>query len=942
MARKVQKLNLSDHTLDINTRKCNYEKFDFSEIEEYVRALVGDREYQFNCIKQILIYLWGGSYKDITQLSKENWAKKSAIQERFQSEENFLRHLPLPGRLSGVVHMATGTGKSYVMFAIAYLSLVLGKTKRVLVLGPSSTVIEKGLTGKFREHLFGKTGLNLQQKLPQKYQNIPINLLNEKIPIIDNSIVIENINSIYNKENNSIGDTLFSRVDEVLVLSDEVHHAYTHLKFSGAAYELDGEGGTGDTLDERLWMKFIREEEKITRHIGFTGTPYNQDEYFCDVIFDYSIKDAIDDRCIKKIDPIIKTESDEGDTDLTLNQRFQQILDTHYMNKSKYSYPDRNGNPTLKPITIFINNKQSSAESNTDAFVQVLADYLRDKNPEYAGMPESQLRQVAKEKVICVISKPTDEDYQEKLDAIEEIDPNKTGGKVEFVFAVNKLSEGWDVDNVYQIVPMEERVFNSKLLISQVLGRGLRLPRKARLVDIVQNYPVVTITNHEKFADHIRELVYAVTMCETKFISKVFDSNTYNRFRHHFKLFNLEYLPTPKIEESIKQKHDTRNRELILIPSGDRLRLNVTYLSGQRRFELKKNYYTVDQIACEIADRFAMRQFEEKYFDFGNGIILNDLPSFEDIEKVILAAMKNTSIEGRRLSENNKKIIELFFNQYLPRGKKKRILINVEGDIIPIDTLDMDRSSIRSSEIERFKSIFISEDYLTELTEENQFVINDLEKRYESDTKQLKLTSVDTIESKYIRQLIEFKQIYVVNTSFFKTPLNLVIISHEPERNFLFKLIDNSKHIDSWVKSRDMGFYSLDYEFWKGGKDRVRRSYNPDFFIKLSVDKYVRGIENNAQKNALKKIYDLQDKGIKEIILVVEIKSDEDQEDITKAKEKYGIEHFKNVNYRLRMINPFDLQKNFQDSIYQYYLFYLLRPDMYNIWFEKMKQGILF
>lgn len=940
MARRVQKLNLSDHTLDINTRKCNYEKFDFSEVEEYVRALVGDREYQFNCIKQILIYLWGGSYKDITQLAKENWAKKSAIQERFQSEENFMRHLPLPDRLSGVVHMATGTGKSYVMFAIAYLSLVLGKTKRVLVLGPSSTVIEKGLTGKFREYLFGKTGLNLKQKLPQKYQNISINLLNENVPIVDNSIVIENINSIYNKENNSIGDTLFSKVDEVLVMSDEVHHAYTHLKFSGAAYELDGEGGTGDTRDERLWMKFIREEEKITRHIGFTGTPYNQDEYFCDVIFDYSIKDAIDDKYIKKIDPIIKTESDEGDTDLTLNQRFQQILDTHYMNKGKYSYPDSNGNPILKPITIFINNKQSSAESNTDAFVQVLADYLRDKNPEYAGMPESQLRQIAKEKVICVISKPTDTDYQDKLEAIEEIDPNKTGGKVEFVFAVNKLSEGWDVDNVYQIVPMEERVFDSKLLISQVLGRGLRLPRKARLVDIRQNYPVVTITNHEKFADHIRELVYAVTMCETKFISKVFDSDTYQRFQHHVKLFNLEYVPTPKIEESTKQKQDTRNRELLLIPSKDRLGLNVTYFSGQKRFELKKNFYTVDQIASDIADRFAMRQFEEKHFDFGDGFVLDDLPGFDDVEKIIVSAMKKAGIEGRKLSEENKKAIELFFNQFLPRGTKKRLLVNVEGDILPISSLDMDGSSIRSSEIERFRSVFISEDYLSELAEENQFVVHDLQERYKREEKQLTLDAINTLQSDHIRQLIEFRRLYVVNTSLFKTPQNLVIVSYDPERDFVFKLVDHAKYVDSWVKSRDMAFYSLDYEYWKGGKDRVRRSFNPDFFIKIDLDKYIGKITAEAKASALEKLHALQDQGIKEFVLVVEIKSDEDQEDVTRAKERYGKEHFENVNNRLRSINPFDLPDKFRSNAYQYYTFDLLRPEMYGVWFDKLKTGI--
>ena len=76
--------------------------------------------------------------------------------------------------------------------------------------------------------------------------------------------------------------------------------------------------------------------------------------------------------------------------------------------------------------------------------------------------------------MICVISKLGEAQYKQKLDQIEETNPEKIGGKVEFIFAVNKLSEGWDVDNVFQIVPAEEKVFNSKLLISQVLGRGLR------------------------------------------------------------------------------------------------------------------------------------------------------------------------------------------------------------------------------------------------------------------------------------------------------------------------------------------------------------------------------------------------------------------------------------------------------------------------------------
>jgi len=55
----IKRLNLSDHTLDINVRRCKYNKFSFSDIEDYVSELVGSRDYQEKTgdIRAILIYL---------------------------------------------------------------------------------------------------------------------------------------------------------------------------------------------------------------------------------------------------------------------------------------------------------------------------------------------------------------------------------------------------------------------------------------------------------------------------------------------------------------------------------------------------------------------------------------------------------------------------------------------------------------------------------------------------------------------------------------------------------------------------------------------------------------------------------------------------------------------------------------------------------------------
>jgi len=936
---KVEKLNLSHHTLDINTRKCNYEKFDFSEVEDFVRELAGGRDFQFHAIKEVLIYLWGGGYSDIKQLAKENFKKKESIQYRFQSEQNFLRRLPLPDRLSGVVHMATGTGKSYVMFGIAYLSLIMGKVKRVLVLGPSSTVIESGLNAKFKEHLYGKRVQQLQEKLPLKYRNVPINLLDENHPIEDNSIVIENINSIYNKENNAIGDTLFAQTDEVLVLSDEVHHAYSHLTYAEDHLELE-EGGKGEDKDERLWMKFLREEPKIKKHIGFTGTPYNQDEYFVDVIFNYSIKDAIDEKVIKRINPIIHTEAEGEEVELTLYQRFEQILITHDQNRDRYSYPDDKGIPRLKPITVFINATQAGAEANTEKFIDVLGDYLRNTRPEYKKLTKLQIQPIARDKVICVISKPTDTDYQEKLDAIEESDPKKTGGNVEFIFAVNKLSEGWDVDNVYQIVPMQERIFASKLLISQVLGRGLRLPRMVPIGQILGNYPIVTITNHEKFAEHIKDLVDAVMECETRFTSKVLQlADGLDRAKHNFTIFNLEYLPGQKLEDAKETTPDMLNRTLILTAPTEMLQVQVTYLLDKKNFLLSKNFYTVDQVAMEIADRFAMRHFESKHFNFGDGVVVENLPEHDDIENVIRNAMKKANFKEDRLSDDNRKQVDLFFNQFLPKGKKKVVHIKIEGSLQGIKTETMGASSARTGELDKYARVFISEDYEKELTGDNGFILEELLKRLKKESSGQKWLEFEYSQSEYCRQLTVAKPVFVVNTSMFKTPQNLVIVSHAPECKFVFQLIDNAKYITSWIKSRDMDFYSLDYEFFKGGKDRTRRSFNPDFFIVLDIEHYIEKVYSEDPEADLSKLHELQNQGQKTIVRVVEIKGDEDQEEVTRAKERFGREHFERLNGVLSISNPIDILEEFRPRMNQYYTFDLLTPERYGGWFNDLKKG---
>ncbi|MBM4309569.1 MAG: hypothetical protein FJ119_01290 [Deltaproteobacteria bacterium] len=946
----VEKLNLSEHTLDVNLRKCSYDKFRFSDIEEYVRAVTGGREYQYDAIKTTMIYLWGGGYKNVAALARENFARKEHIRERFGSEEMMLGHLPLADRLSGVVHMATGTGKSYVIFAVAYLSVVMGLTKRVLVLGPSSTIIEEGLRDKFEDFMNRKAWNDL---LPKEYQGKAIDLLTNNDAIPDGSITIENINAIYTV--GGIRDTLFKNTKEVLVLGDEIHHAYSHLNFNAIRHSLEldqeveaGGGRETDEKAERLWMQFLKKNNEITRHIGFTGTPYNQNDYFADVIFDYNIRTAINEKYIKDVNPIINVETDNGEMEWTTDKRFAVVLQKHFENAETYAYK-RKGQRQVKPITVFYCPTQANAKTRSEEFIRFLAKWEKEENGVQGS--EAELDQMARARVICVISNVSSSEYKQELDNIEETNPDKVGGKVEFIFSVGKLLEGWDVDNVFQIVPMEERIFNSKLLISQVLGRGLRIPRKVLAVDIQQIYPMLTVTNHERFANHIRELMDAVTNADmyitTEPLKKLDDENW--RGRHHFTLFNLNYLSGTRLEDNTLPEEPTLfMRELILTKYSVDENVTIERIKGTDKYVLQKKTVTVDSMVDERYRRFKMREFEGIHFDFGNGEH-DRCPEEDDIRDAILAAMAKADIPYDGLTDDNRKQIELYFNQFLPRGTKRRVFENVTGDLVPAVTADMERGSLRIGELERDATAFISESYEDELDDRSIILIKYLmatRAPKEQPSRQQAFSFIDSTgllakHGEYVRAIIENddRPPYIVNPSVLKSPQSTVLVSHYPEKEFVFRLLEHEQYLDAWIKAPDKGFYSIDYEYWKGGKDRVRHGFNPDFFIKINLDYYIALLKKKAEADYLVELRDLQDKGCETLIRVVEIKSDDDQDEATPAKAEWAKAHFKSVNAKLLEPLPGNFPAEYKPDTKQFYTFDLLKPAGYVTWFGDLRVG---
>jgi type III restriction enzyme len=148
------------------------------------------------------------------------------------------------------------------------------------------------------------------------------------------------------------------------------------------------------------------------------------------------------------------------------------------------------------------------------------------------------------------------------------------------------------------------------------------------------------------------------------------------------------------------------------------------------------------------------------------------------------------------------------------------------------------------------------------------------------------------------------------NQFLFKTPVNVVFANAEPERKFIENLCkkDIAEKVCAWLKSRDRGFYGIEYSVRYGSENSKTRKYsqntfNPDFFIKV--------IKNDV-----------------EYFVVVEIKADKDESGENKAKYKYAKEHFERLNKKLE-----------EGGIKQKYIFHFLSPEGYTTFFEYLKDG---
>lgn len=812
-------------------QKYNPVKLNLKEWVDFLDVLCVDREFQKEAIRDAIIFLASGEYTSIESLIEKNFRENEELQKRYKDVRDYQRNLSLPHKLSAVIDMATGTGKSYVIYGIAQIALGLGLVDKVLVLCPSLT-IESGLKEKF-EKLSGND--KIKATLPDSAAFKNPRIIDANSTIKNGDICVENIHAVYERTGSSINDSLKGNGERVLVLNDEVHHAYN----------------SSNEKDIKKWKAFLLNPDfKFKYILGFTGTAYIGDEYFNDVIYRYSIREAVNDKVIKSVDYVSKDEN------IDRNEKFQKIYDNHDEFVKKYRL--------IKPLTILVTKNISRAKT------------LREDLIDFLEKREKISRKAVEKKVLIVTSH---KDHKKNVFELKNVDDKEN--LVEWIVSVSMLTEGWDVKNVFQIVPWEDRAFNSKLLIAQVLGRGLRIPEEYK-----SPQPRVRVFNHDAWSRNIRGLVDEILEVEVRLTSEVLTIG--DRIKYNFVLYTIDY---EKQEKAVKAKKDTGIFDyskgfINLVAQVEQLDRETEYedLDGvikPKITTIQKDVFGVDEVVAKIVETFKTRDFEAK-IRFPKGKYEKEhLPPEDEIKEIIVNSMRKVGIKSEVLTEDNaNRIFRAFQTLFRARGSTI-VLERMTNKPKTISTKKLERESIAVGAIKHGSTVFYTENYKDEckngLIDILKDVIND-ENLPRSASKE-------------------------VNSYCFKTPVNIVLTKLEPERKFVETLVNSrlSGKLDAWIKSRDMGFYSIEYS-WRKGEHPTQGSFNPDFFLKLG-----------------------------ENIVVVEIKSDSDDSEENKAKYRWAKKHFEDLNEELK-----------KAKIKQKYFLHFLSQSSYSEFAEYLIDGRLF
>lgn len=419
---------------------------------------------------------------DNLSLSKEPSLESELQQIRtlFPTMDSFERDFP-----SICFALATGIGKTRLMGAfIAYLHYEKG-IKNFFVIAPNLTIynkLKKDL-GEPSSEKYVFSGLDKFVTPPRIIDgdNYEEFRYSQKIGYSDIIINIFNISKLNSESktadgkparikrlNEVLGESYFSylqNLPDLCVMMDESHHYHADRSF--------------DVINEL----------KPVLGVELTATPQIQKGArkidFKNVVYEYSLAHALNDGLYVKV-PVVFTRKDFRPEEYTPEQLDHEKLNDgirlHEETKSRLDvYSRSTGKILVKPFVLVVAKDMEHSRQ--------IREYLT--SPDF-------FRGYYKDKVLEINSAQRGSEKDENIALLLSLE--NSDNRIEIVIHVNMLKEGWDVTNLYTIIPL--RASASETLTEQTIGRGLRLPYGQRTdIDEVDR---LSIVSHDRYEDIVR------------------------------------------------------------------------------------------------------------------------------------------------------------------------------------------------------------------------------------------------------------------------------------------------------------------------------------------------------------------------------------------------------------------------------------------------------
>ena len=414
-------------------------------------------------------------------------AALATIRDLYPTVESFEREFP-----SLCFALATGVGKTRLMGAfISYLYLT-GKSRHFFVLAPNTTIYEKLISDFSPEspkYVFKGvaefaanpplivTGDNYESGVGVRYET------GRSTDIFGSDVHINifNVDKINKEESprgkpkmkrlqETIGESYYeylSKLDDLVLLMDEAHR----YRASAGATAIDG-------LKPILGLELTA----TPKTVGARSVPFKN------VIYNFTLGQAMADGLVKE--PAVATRKDFD----------PKSVDERELERIKLEDAVHHHDHVAVELDRY--HRTTGAPKVTPFILVVATDTTEAKRLREVIESDEFFKARFKGKVAEVHSAMRGEESEEATARLVALEKD---GRTEIVIHVNKLKEGWDVTNLYTIVPL--RASASEILTEQTLGRGLRLPFGKRVSkggdDDFAAVDRLTVIAHERFDDII-------------------------------------------------------------------------------------------------------------------------------------------------------------------------------------------------------------------------------------------------------------------------------------------------------------------------------------------------------------------------------------------------------------------------------------------------------